>query len=67
LCHKRIENRNRKGEESIPISYLENCHNYHKNWINNANIPVLYIDGHPEHSTKLATEIKEFVENDKKK
>ena len=43
-CEKRVIHRNRKGE-SIPLSYLENCHLYHENWLNNTNIPVLTFDG----------------------
>ena len=67
VCNKRIGIRNRKGESSIPLEYLERCHDYHERWINNSNVPVLYMDGHPEHSTELSMKIKEFVESDLKK
>ena len=43
-CEKRVIHRNRKGE-SIPLSYLENCHLYHENWLNNEKLPVLTLDG----------------------
>jgi len=33
VCNKRIILRSRTGESSIPLSYLENCHNYHNNMI----------------------------------
>ena len=33
ICNKRIILRSRSGESSIPLSYLENCHNYHNNMI----------------------------------
>ena len=67
LCHQRIDKRNRKGEESIPLSYLTECHNYHESWINNSIIPVLFIDGYPEQSMQLSQQIKEFVKSDLKK
>ena len=43
-CEKRVIHRNRKGE-SIPLTYLENCHLYHENWLNNEKLPVLSLDG----------------------
>lgn len=30
ICYNRIHKRSREGEELIPLTYLENCHNYHK-------------------------------------
>ena len=36
-CYSRIKSRNRKGEESIPIEYLQDCHNYHEKWLINTN------------------------------
>ena len=44
---ERVKIRNRKGE-TIPLSYLELCHNYHENWLNNSNIPVLKLNGNKE-------------------
>ncbi len=58
-CFKRILKRNRKGE-TIPIEYLENCHDYHEKWITNTKTPVLFIDGEPEQSQKLIDQIKDF-------
>ena len=37
VCYSRIQSRNRKGEENIPIEYLEDCHNYHEKWLINTN------------------------------
>lgn len=31
ICSKRINERNRSGEENIPLDYLQNCHHYHEN------------------------------------
>jgi len=42
----RINIRNRKGEESIPLEYIIDCHNYHENWINNnLKVPTLILNG----------------------
>ena len=32
-CFERIIKRNRKGED-IPLEYLQLCHEYHENWLN---------------------------------
>jgi len=34
ICMQRIHKRSRKGE-SMPLEYLNKCHNYHNNWILN--------------------------------
>ena len=34
ICQQRVIKRNRKGE-IIPLSYLQNCHKYHENWLSN--------------------------------
>lgn len=45
ICHNRINQRNRTGEESIPIDYLEMLEKYHHQWLKNeTNIPVQYLD-----------------------
>lgn len=59
LCLSRIENRNRKGEDFIPLSYLKNCHDYHENWINNTDIKRIYIEGGNSDLLK----IKEFIKS----
>jgi len=33
VCYNRIHTRNRNGEESIPLSYLTRCHEYHNEMI----------------------------------
>ena len=33
-CYTRIHKRARNGEEVIPLAYLENCHNYHEEFLN---------------------------------
>ena len=59
-CLTRINLRNRKGEESIPLSYLEDCHRYHEDWINNTP-NVLYFDGQPEYSDNTILKITDFI------
>ena len=44
ICQQRVIKRNRKGE-IIPLSYLQNCHKYHENWLNNDEIPILTLNG----------------------
>lgn len=34
-CYERIHKRARVGEEVIPLSYLQDCHNYHEEFMNN--------------------------------
>jgi len=35
ICHKRIHTRSREGEENIPLDYLESCHKYHEDMLQN--------------------------------
>lgn len=45
VCERRIANRNRPGEASIGLSYLEQCASYHDSMISGISCPVLSIDG----------------------
>ena len=48
VCQERINKRNRKGEENIPLSYLQDCHTYHENWMDlerDLNNHMIVIDG----------------------
>jgi len=48
ICHTRICKRSRKGENIIPLSYLNSCHSYHENMIENnivQNIETIVLDG----------------------
>ena len=33
ICHERITNRSREGEENIPLDYLTSCYKYHEDMI----------------------------------
>jgi len=43
LCYERIQERNRKGE-TIPLEYLEKCHNYHQSWLK-SRVDVMELQG----------------------
>jgi deoxycitidine kinase/deoxyguanosine kinase len=47
-CLRRTVQRNREGESSISIEYLQKCHDYYNTWLNNVNkdeTTVIPIDG----------------------
>ena len=60
-CGIRIKSRNRKGEETIPLSYLRDCEDYHERWIQSTDIPVLQIDS-PIIETGLVIETGPVIE-----
>jgi len=45
ICSSRILYRGRKGEESINLDYLKDCHQYHEDWINSFEISKIVLDG----------------------
>lgn len=59
ICYKRIQKRARSGEEIIPLSYLQEIHNAHENFLTKKqglfkelkDVPVLYIDVSQEFTT----------------
>jgi deoxyadenosine/deoxycytidine kinase len=59
-CLGRVNSRNRKGEETIPLSYLTDCHRYHEQWLN-AHDSVLVLNG--ELSELKIDEISNFIFN----
>ena len=59
-CVSRINKRNRKGEDSIPIEYLTDCHDYHEQWIN-SEPSVLVLDGCLEQTERWINEISNFI------
>ncbi len=45
-CYERIHNRAREGEELIPLVYLQDCHKYHEEFLDNfTNNNKLILDG----------------------
>lgn len=56
-CGNRIAKRGRSGE-NIPISYLQRCGEYHREWLSQgqkAGTPVLYLDGEADVYDKETT------------
>ena len=65
-CFRRVKERNRKGEEEIPLEYLDKCHLYHQSWLMDEE-NILVLDGNQEYQTdnklidKWTEKIKEFI------
>ena len=55
ICHTRISKRAREGEECIPLEYLESCHKYHEEMLQNMNQNTenLILDGNIDIHEKL--------------
>ena len=45
ICYERIQKRSRIGEDCIPLSYLQDCNNYHEEFITNLNNDKVILDG----------------------
>ena len=61
ICEKRVIIRNRKGE-TIPLSYLQNCHKYHEDWLNNEDLPVLTLNGNDDFIERLPPNWLKLIE-----
>jgi deoxyadenosine/deoxycytidine kinase len=44
VCYERINKRSRKGEDGIPLEYLQKCKSYHHEWLTMTKIPVFVIN-----------------------
>ena len=60
--YERIVKRNRTGEQ-IPLEYLQNCHDYHENWLNNTATSLIKYDGNVEMDDNNILEIVSNIEN----
>ena len=65
ICLERIKMRDRKGEESISIEYINRCHKYHQDWINKVEntSKVLILDGDCKNPKSHVEKIKLFTCN----
>lgn len=46
ICYNRVHKRNRNGEETIPLEYLNECHNYHETFLEEMKLTnKLLLDG----------------------
>lgn len=65
ICQQRIKQRNRNGEDSISLEYLEKCQKYHEDWLKNDNsvlsCPVLDIDATKEIDDTVIGDILRFM------
>ena len=43
-CHSRVNIRKRDGEEGISLEYLQSCHQYHEEWLNDIDNKIV-LDG----------------------
>jgi len=59
---KRINKRNRDGE-NIPIEYLENCHKYHEEWLNNNENLIINCNDDFESNKDKFSNIQEKIYN----
>lgn len=48
ICSDRIKKRNRNGEDSIAIEYLDHCHKLHEEWLKESKINIITVDGNIE-------------------
>ena len=62
-CFARMHQRARHEEDSVPLEYLKELHEYHETWINNnTNIPVLVIDNDTDNDwDNIMNQINQFV------
>ncbi len=69
ICLERIQTRSRNGESTISLTYLDQIHTKHEEWLvsNESNIPTLIINGNvdllQEERGKQLYKIKEFINN----
>ena len=63
-CMERIDKRGREGE-TIPLEYVQKCHDYHDAWINDVTCKKLVIDANPEievTATQRVEKIMRFID-----
>jgi deoxyadenosine/deoxycytidine kinase len=71
VSHERVIKRSRKGE-TIPLSYLKQCNEYHEIWLNNTNINLITLNGDNNKQTNIMdyndwiTIVKDFIKFNEK-
>lgn len=71
ICHQRIKERSRTGEDEIPMDYLKKCHDYHEVMVTQdfSKVFVLTLDGNENIRTnnsivdKWLREIDDYIIN----
>lgn len=73
ICHARITERSRKGEDNIPLDYLKSCHDYHEEMLDEKQElvvkkeSILTLDGNqniytnPENLCEWIKQISKFI------
>jgi deoxyadenosine/deoxycytidine kinase len=51
ICHRRVNKRDRSGEDNISLAYLEKCHQYHLDWLSSTDLNILEVNGNSEFET----------------
>jgi len=62
-CYNRMKNRSRSEEDTVPLNYLTQLHQYHEDWLNHTNIPVLILDNETNPIESHIEKIIEFTQN----
>ena len=60
-CATRIQQRSRQGEDAIPLSYLQMCHEYHEEFLTNTTVNTLRLDGN-ENIIQRPEVVQEWIE-----
>lgn len=55
ICKDRINQRSREGEDSIPIEYLSDCHEYHNNMMEEMKCDIMVLNGNENIKTNPST------------
>lgn len=55
ICLERVGIRAREGEGQITLEYLQKCHEYHQEWLQTTNIPVIFFSCTKECKEELET------------
>ncbi len=58
ICLKRVNKRMREGESKLSLEYLEKCHKYHQEMINNSHCDILQINSNIDTETDKDVEYK---------
>lgn len=66
VCYSRMQKRNRKEEESVPLSYLELLHKKHEDWLINKIETIDYVKDVPILSLDCNIEFEDNITNQKK-
>lgn len=61
MCHERIKQRNRRGEDEISIEYLRALDYWTRKWIESTNVPVLSINPSGDGKEKIDAFIEKCI------